>query len=191
MNEVKRMTKNERRLQLLETAFQIIKAKGTDALTLATVAEQAGVTKPIAYEHFGTREGLLLAMYQDYDERQYVAIREALTKKGESLEDVAVIMSESYIDCAIDSGSEYGLIAAALSGSAEMEQLLQNCRDGFADECRKAFQPFIEKNKKQPRSAMIGIIGAAEFLSQAAATGRISRNEAVKSLTKIMLGSLV
>ncbi len=33
--------------------------KGTDALTLGHVAECAGVSKPIAYEHFGTRAGLL------------------------------------------------------------------------------------------------------------------------------------
>lgn len=190
MNSVKRMTKEERRQQLIETAFQIIKTKGTDALTLALVAEDAGVTKPIAYEHFGTRTGLLMAMYRDYDERQYAAIREALSKTRDSLEETASILSASYVDCAVDSGSEYGLIAAALSGSVEMEQLLQTCRDDFAAECQKAFQPFMPKSKKQPRSAMIGIIGAAEFLSQAAATGRVSRNEAVKSLTKVMLGSL-
>ncbi|MHC8285601.1 helix-turn-helix domain-containing protein [Pseudomonas sp. XS1P51] len=33
---------------------------GTDALTLATLAERAGVTKPVAYEHFRTRSGLLI-----------------------------------------------------------------------------------------------------------------------------------
>ena len=64
------MSKDQRRAQLLETAAVIVRAEGTDALTLARLAEQAGVTKPIAYEHFGTRAGLLIALYRYFDERQ-------------------------------------------------------------------------------------------------------------------------
>lgn len=190
MEELKRMTKEERRRQLLETAFQIVRQEGTDALTLARVAERAGVTKPIAYEHFGTRSGLLIAMYQDYDERQTLAMREALEKEGETINDVTSILSAAYIDCAVSAGPEYGAITAALQGSGEMERLLQECRDSFAGECGKAFEPFVKKTQKQNRSALIAIIGAAEFLSQAAAQGRLSRDEAVNSLSNVMLGAL-
>ena len=190
MEELKRMTKEERRRQLLETAFQIVRQEGTDALTLARVAERAGVTKPIAYEHFGTRSGLLIAMYQDYDERQTLAMREALEKEGETINDVTSILSAAYIDCAVSAGPEYGAITAALQGSGEMERLLQECRDSFAGECGKAFEPFVKKTQDQNRSALIAIIGAAEFLSQAAAQGRLSRDEAVNSLSNVMLGAL-
>ena len=60
------MPKEQRRIQLLETASAIVRAGGTDALTLAHLAEQAGVTKPIAYEHFGTRAGLPIPPYPAY-----------------------------------------------------------------------------------------------------------------------------
>ncbi|MBC8136296.1 MAG: helix-turn-helix transcriptional regulator, partial [Fibrella sp.] len=56
------MSKAQRREQLLQVAYEIIRSEGTDELTLARVAEQAGVTKPIAYEHFGSRSGLLIAL---------------------------------------------------------------------------------------------------------------------------------
>lgn len=190
MNEPKRMTKEERRKQLLETAFEIIKSEGTDALTLARVAERAGVTKPIAYEHFGTRAGLLIAMYQDYDERQTNAMRAALKNEGKTLEDVTFILSAAYVDCAVSAGPEYGAITAALSASEEMEELLQSCRDSFAAECSKAFKPFVKLTPAQNQSVLIGILGAAESLSQAAALRRISRDEAVKALSSVMTGAL-
>jgi AcrR family transcriptional regulator len=191
MSDLKRMSKEERRRQLLETAFQIVRLEGTDALTLARVAERAGVTKPIAYEHFGTRAGLLIAMYRDYDERQTKAMRDALAREGGTLDNVAAILSAAYIDCAVTSGPEFGAITAALSGSVEMENLLQSCRDSFAEDCRLAFEPFVSLNEHESRAALIGIIGAAEFISQAAAQKRISRDEAVGTLSNMMKGTLV
>lgn len=186
----KRMTGEQRRRQLLETAFEVIGTEGTDALTLARVAEHAGVSKPIAYEHFGTRSGLLIAMYQDYDEKQTESMRRALKSGGNTIEDVAVILSTAYVDCAVSSGPEYGAITAALSGTDEMEVLLLACRTSFLEECRDAFAPFVKLPKKKIQAVLVGILGAAEALSQSAAAGRVSRQNAIKALSQIMVGSL-
>lgn len=174
---------------MLKTAYDVVRAEGTDALTLARVAERAGVTKPIAYEHFGTRSGLLAELYRDYDEKQTTAMRAALEKRGKTLEDVAAILSAAYVDCAVSS-PEYGAITAALSGSEELEELLQSCRTSFTEECLNAFAPFVDLRRKKIRKLLVGILGAADALSQSAANERLTRNEAVETLSKIMVGSL-
>lgn len=51
-----RLQRDERQIQLLNVANSIILAEGTDALTLITLAEKAGVTKPVTYKHFGNRK---------------------------------------------------------------------------------------------------------------------------------------
>ncbi|WIX82750.1 helix-turn-helix domain-containing protein [Amycolatopsis carbonis] len=51
------MSYDERHGQVLDTAAAVVGTEGADALTLARVAEQAGVTKPIVYGHFETRAG--------------------------------------------------------------------------------------------------------------------------------------
>jgi AcrR family transcriptional regulator len=186
----KRMAKEQRRSQLLETASEIIRAEGTEVLTLARVAERAGVTKPIAYEHFGTRAGLLIALFRDYDERQTEAMRAALKSSGRTLEEVASIISAAYVDWEVAAGPEYGAIAAALSATEEMEEHLQACRDTFIDECRKAFAPFVKLPPQRGHTILLGIIGAAEALSRAAAAGRVSRAEAVSTLSRVMIGAL-
>jgi hypothetical protein len=50
-----RMTKKERRRQLVEAAFEIIRTEGTDALSLVRLADRAGVSHPVPYEHFKVR----------------------------------------------------------------------------------------------------------------------------------------
>src|SRR5688500_3463677 len=185
----KRMTNEQRRGQLLQMAYEIVRSEGTEELTLTRVAERAGVSKPIAYEHFGTRSGLLIAMYRDYDEKQTQAMRAALEAGGKTIEDVAAILSAAYVDCAVSSGPEYGAITAALSATEEMEELLQSCRASFLEDCRDAFAPFVKLPKKKVQALLVGILGAAEALSQTAASGRMSRTEAINALSKLMVGS--
>ena len=57
----RRLSREERYRQLVETAWQLIGEEGTEALTLGRLAERSGVTKPVVYDHFETRLGLLAA----------------------------------------------------------------------------------------------------------------------------------
>ncbi|WP_257461877.1 TetR/AcrR family transcriptional regulator [Archangium lipolyticum] len=186
----KRMAKEARRRQLLETALEIVRSEGTEALTLSYLAERAGVTKPIAYEHFGSRSGLLIALYRDYDERQAQAMRAALEANGRTLEDVVGIVSAAYVDCLLTAGPEFGAIAAALSATEEMEDFLQSLRDSYIAELRKAFAPFTKLPRGEGQALLTGLLGASDSLSQAAASGRLSRAQAVSALSHIMLGAL-
>ena len=82
-----RLSWEQRRDQLLDTAAAIVRAEGADALTLARVAEDAGVTKPITYKHFETRAGLLKALYHRIDEQQTAAAESALDVGARTLEE--------------------------------------------------------------------------------------------------------
>lgn len=186
----KRMPREQRRTQLLETAATIVRSQGTDALTLAHLADQAGVTKPIAYEHFGTRAGLLIALYRHFDERQSQAAEAALATHANTLDDVVAILSAAYVDCVLQAGPEFGAIAAALSASEEMDDFRQALREGYVDQYLKALSKFVPLPGRAGRALLLGVIGAADTLSQAAAAGRMSHAEAITALSRIMLGAL-
>jgi len=186
----KRLPRDERRRQLLETAAAIVRAEGTDALTLARVAEQAGVTKPVAYEHFETRAGLLVALYRHFDARQTEAARAALESRAHTLDDAVAILAAAYVDCALDAGKEYGAIAAALSATEEMDDFRHTLREDYVELYLEALGRFTAMPGREGKAVMLGLIGAADTLAQAAATCRLSRKEAIRSLTQIMLGAL-
>jgi AcrR family transcriptional regulator len=184
------MAKDARRRQLLDTALAIVRDEGTDALTLARLAERAGVTKPIAYEHFGTRAGLLIALFRDYDDRTTVAVRAALASGGKTLQDVAWILSTAYVDTCLAMWPEVSAVFDALSASEETGDFRRSFREFLIAEFRRAFTPFVKLQGRAGKALLIGFIGAAETLAEEAAAGRISRSEAASALSRVMTGTL-
>src|SRR5580658_831273 len=52
------MTGKERRAQLLDIGRRLFAERGLDGTSIEEIAERAGVSKPVVYEHFGGKEGL-------------------------------------------------------------------------------------------------------------------------------------
>jgi AcrR family transcriptional regulator len=52
------MSGTERREQLIRVGRGLFAEKGFEAVTVEEVAAEAGVSKPVVYEHFGGKEGL-------------------------------------------------------------------------------------------------------------------------------------
>ena len=53
-----RMTGAQRREQLLGIAREVFAERGYEATSIEEIAERAGVTRPVVYEHFGGKEGI-------------------------------------------------------------------------------------------------------------------------------------
>jgi AcrR family transcriptional regulator len=53
-----RMSGQERREQLIQVAAKLFAAKGFEVVTIEEIAAKAGVSKPVVYEHFGSKDGL-------------------------------------------------------------------------------------------------------------------------------------
>ncbi len=54
----RRMSASQRREQLIEVGRRQFAQHGFEATTVEEIAAQAGVSKPVVYEHFGGKEGL-------------------------------------------------------------------------------------------------------------------------------------
>jgi len=52
------MTGSQRRAQLLDVGRSVFAERGFDGASIEEIAERAGVSKPVVYEHFGGKEGL-------------------------------------------------------------------------------------------------------------------------------------
>lgn len=57
----RRVGRAEREQQILDAAVDVFSSRGYAGASMDTVAERVGVTKPVLYTHFGSKEGLLLA----------------------------------------------------------------------------------------------------------------------------------
>ncbi|RZT84548.1 TetR family transcriptional regulator [Pseudonocardia sediminis] len=57
----RRVSRSQRERQILDAAVDLFSEYGYAHASMDTVAERVGVTKPVLYTHFGSKEGLLLA----------------------------------------------------------------------------------------------------------------------------------
>lgn len=64
-----RMPAAERRRQLLDTAIEVFGASGFHGASMDGVAEAAGVTKPVLYQHFASKRDLFLQLLEDVGAR--------------------------------------------------------------------------------------------------------------------------
>lgn len=182
-----RLARADRRRQLLDIAWRLIRREGADALTLGRLAEQAGVTKPVVYDHFGTRNGLLLALYQEYDARQTSAMDAALEAAQPTLAAVSRVIASNYVSCVLSQGSEIPGVSAALAGSPELEKVKRDCELAWIDRCATALGAFSEP-RLQERAGLWAILGAAESLSRASVAGDLSEAKATDELTRLIVG---
>ena len=181
------MPKAARRAQLLETARRIVRESGTDALSLGSLAERAGVSKPITYTHFETRSGLMIALYKQINDQQVQATLDVLEQTPSSLEHTAGHLAKAYMDCHEAVGPEFHAIAAALKGDAKMEAYQALMIDEYVDLYAKVLIPLSPLSDTDVRRRSVAVIGAADALSGAMAKGRLSKHEAVAELASLMI----
>ncbi len=75
------MPRAQREEQILTVAELVFAEKGYSATTMEDIAERVGVTKPLIYEYFGSKEGLLSACIT----RARTQLREATESAWESV----------------------------------------------------------------------------------------------------------
>jgi AcrR family transcriptional regulator len=70
-----RLSGPDRRRQLLGAALEIFAAKGFHRASMDEIADAAGVTKPVVYQHFRSKRALFHALVVDIGEQLEQAIR--------------------------------------------------------------------------------------------------------------------
>lgn len=85
------MSKPQRRAQLLAVATQIVHDNGIAALTMATLAQQAQVSKPVVYEIFQNSEDVALALLEEYF-KNIVDLVQEHTREAETLDEYISIV---------------------------------------------------------------------------------------------------
>ncbi|NKY31320.1 TetR/AcrR family transcriptional regulator [Nocardia gamkensis] len=184
-----RLSQQARREQLLDTALAIVRANGADGLTLPTLAEAAGVSRPVVYDHFGTRPGLLLALYRRLDERHRAATTQALEQAPPSAAGIAGVISVAYFACATEL-PEFNAVSAALKGDLEMEEIQHEMYDGYTDLMADALAPYSGLSRPALRLHCLGALGAAEAIAAELNRGTATVDDAIAALTGVILGRI-
>ena len=92
------MTGKERREQLLDIGRRLFAERGLDGTSIEEIAAQAGVSKPVVYEHFGGKEGLY-AVVVDREVERFLTMATGLLEGEDTMAkfEVAAVQLLRYI----------------------------------------------------------------------------------------------
>ncbi|MDZ5699483.1 TetR/AcrR family transcriptional regulator [Chelativorans sp. M5D2P16] len=186
----RRLARPDRRRQLLDTALEIVREEGADQLTLGHLAACAGVSKPVAYDHFGTRSGLLIALYKMIDAERVEAFRNAMATGERSVGETVDMLAAAYIRCAGDMTDEFHAVGAALAGSEEKAAVFQELLDNSVQMFVSVLLPHSTLSPTDLERRCVGLVGAGEALSALMVRGRCSEAEVVEAFASLIGGGM-
>jgi AcrR family transcriptional regulator len=179
----RRMPRGERRAQLLAVARELIRERGTDEFTLGRLAERAGVTKPVVYDHFGDRAGALAELYREFEEQQRAALTAALAEASLTLDAVCRAVAGAYIDCSLAEGRELADVVSALDGSATLVEVRREAEGAYLALCDDVL---VSCGVRLDDAGARALIGAGDALTRAALDERVSPAAARSTLTRVL-----
>lgn len=186
----RRLSKADRHRQLLACALDVIRQEGADSLTLGHLAVRAGVSKPIVYDHFGTRSGLLIALYRWIDTERIETFRQAMAAATKDRAETIAALADAYIRCAADLTGEFHIVGAALAGSPEKAEVYAELLDQSVAMFVAVLRPFTMLGEPEVTHLCIALVGAGEALSAAIVRGAISEGAAIATFAA-MIGNAV
>ncbi|GAB3690255.1 TetR/AcrR family transcriptional regulator [Angustibacter aerolatus] len=132
-----RLPRDARRAQLLVAAQEVFVRAGYHAAAMDEIAETAGVSKPVLYQHFPSKLELYLALLDTHTGDLVDAVRQALASTTDNKERVAGTMA-AYFEFVDREGEPFRLVFESdLTNEPEVrervDRLTEHCADAVAE----------------------------------------------------------
>lgn len=181
-----RLPRPERRDQLLDTAEDLFTERGFGAVTVDDVAEHAGVTKPVVYDHFGSKDGLLAAVVERSGERLLVALAAAVEgRAGRDALEAGLLAYFRFVD---QHAGAWALLLREVAPGTAAAEAVERVRAAQVGTIAELVG--VQLGKKDSRRALTYahvVSGAAERISAVRLNGpRQSPEQATRLLLEVL-----
>ena len=159
-----RLPAHERRRQLLDTAVDVFAAKGFHATSMNDVADAAGVTKPVLYQHFTSKRQLYLELLEDVGARLRDLLAEATSTAGGPHEQVEKGFT-AYFGFVAEHRSAYQLLfGGGARRDAEFADAVRRVEEQLASSVADLIAADVDTDHR--RTLAFGLVGMAEGTSR-------------------------
>jgi AcrR family transcriptional regulator len=163
---VTRLPAVRRRRQLLDVALTLFAERGFHGASMDDLAEGAGVTKPVLYQHFGSKRDLYLEVLADVGDRLLTAIGKAAAAAGGPRQQVENGFRAYFRFVAANESAFRVLFVGSGRGSEDGDILdaVRRVEDAIADAIAVLIEADIDDDHR--RLLAHGIVGLAESTSR-------------------------
>ena len=128
-----RLPRPARRRQLLGAAQEVFVARGYHAAAMDEIAERAGVSKPVLYQHFPGKLELYLALLDESVDELVGIVREALSSTTDNKQRVPATF-QAFFDYVSSAGEAFRLVFESdLSNEPAVRDRLERTMSACAD----------------------------------------------------------
>lgn len=176
-----RLPRSKRRAQLLSVAKDVFSANGYHSTAMDEIAERAGVSKPVLYQHFPSKLELYVALLDNHVEELVTSVKVALASTPDNKQRVHAAVG-AYFDFVNDNTGAFRMV---FESDLRGEPAVQHTVDRATSESVRAITGTITADagldEERARLLAVGLVG----LSQVSARfwmdnpSSIGRDEAV------------
>jgi AcrR family transcriptional regulator len=157
-----RLPRQERRRQLLGAALEVFVSQGYHAAAMDEIAERAGISKPVLYQHFPSKLELYLALLDESVDALVDTVRKALSSTSDNKQRVAATFG-AYFGFVAGQGGAYRLV---FESDLSNEPAVRVRLDRSVQDCAEMISEVIKKDAGIPEDAAhllgVGLVGTAQ-----------------------------
>jgi len=161
-----RLPRTARRAQLLGAARDVFVVNGYHTASMDDIADRAGVSKPVLYQHFPGKLDLYLALLDASIDSLVAAVEEALASNVDNKLRVAATM-QAYFDFVAD---ETGAFRLVFESDLTSEPAVRERVDRVQQECAERVSAVIAEdaglNDAQSHLLAVGLTGLAQVTAR-------------------------
>jgi AcrR family transcriptional regulator len=157
-----RMPRSLRRQQLLSAAQEVFVAQGYHAAAMDDIAERAGVSKPVLYQHFPGKLELYLALLDTHCDALVATVRGAMAGTTDNKVRVQAAM-QAYFDFVDGEGEAYRLVFESdLRNEPAVRERMERAERGCMEAVAETIMADTKVDRNRAELLAIGLTGAAE-----------------------------
>jgi AcrR family transcriptional regulator len=182
-----RLPRRARRNQLLGAAQEVFVAQGYHAAAMDDIAERAGVSKPVLYQHFPGKLELYLALLDQHCEALLQAVRTALASTTDNKQRVEATM-HAYFAYVEDEGGAFRLVFESdLTNEPAVRERVDKVALSCAEEICQVIAEDTGLGRDQSMLLAVGLGGVSQVVARYwLSTGKtVGRDQAVELLTSL------
>ncbi|MER8183596.1 TetR/AcrR family transcriptional regulator [Kitasatospora sp. NPDC094015] len=182
-----RLPRSARREQLLGAAQEVFVAQGYHSAAMDDIADRAGVSKPVLYQHFPGKLELYLALLDKHCDALVDATREALAATTDNKQRVAATMEAYFHYVSSESGAFRLVFESDLTNEPAVRERVERASDLSATLVSKVIAEDTDLPEAEAKLLAAGVCGLAQitaryWLSQGQ---EIPRDEAVRLVASL------
>jgi AcrR family transcriptional regulator len=157
-----RLPRDQRRIQLLDAASDVFASKGYHAAAMDDIADAAGVSKPVLYQHFPSKLDLYLALLDQSCDRLVEVVEEGLASTGDNSDRVIATVAAFY-EFVSSEGSDFRLIFESdLTGDHAVQRRLSRVNAEISDAIAEVIAEDTSLPSQQAKLLAVCLVGIAQ-----------------------------